>query len=119
MKLSEAIIQGAQRHHQSFGAMLSGGKTDIFGCVYEITFGTPSGTNYYWEQLIPKYPLLASRRLRQCPVEGCDMQRKKFASVLFHLNDFHRWSREKIAVEYVQLIEREVGLLNYSDDQFR
>ena len=35
--------------------------------------------------------------IRKCPAEGC-RKRLTLASILVHLNDDHRWTREQIAV---------------------
>lgn len=62
---------------------------------------TPN-TGSILNELLKICPGLA-RIARPCPVSPCDYPRRPLNEVIVHLNDGHKWSREKIA-EWLDII---------------
>src|SRR5690348_3552204 len=97
MKLSEAIRLGATLRPQGFGRFIADGKSCAWGAAYE-AIGSEGGptavdpSEWFWFYTIPF----------NCPECGAD--ERKTGDVIIHLNDFHHWTRERIA-DWVATIE--------------
>jgi hypothetical protein len=95
IELAKAILAGAERRPQAFGAYFSSdGRSCALGAAYE-------GVH-----LLPEFPGPLHPRLerlfncleyviKRCP-EGC-RKSLPLAALIVHLNDDHHWSREAIA----------------------
>jgi hypothetical protein len=102
MRLSEAIRLGSMLRPQGFGHMWSGGKSCAVGAAYE-ALGYGDGKDVFLPRDL--YDLLISRIfLMPC---GCTPYQLRFSLVtaITHLNDAHRWTRERIA-DWVETLER-------------
>lgn len=101
MKLSEAILKGCNGTHQHFG-----GWTDGQGgaCVMEAA-RKAVGVNH--ENFNKYFPTADFVHALGCPIEGCEMAKQ--LHVLAHLNDHHRWTRERIAYWVRDTFEQETG----------
>lgn len=103
MKLSEAIRLGAMLKPQGFG-----GTTKDASCALRAAsdaLGIPElrhllyyGLNY--EELKGRFPFL--RCEAHCP--ACSARNDDTLSIIWHLNDTHRWTREQIA-DWVATVE--------------
>lgn len=101
MKLSEAIRLGAMLKPQAFGDYTDGIGTCAMGSAFEAIGITPNA-----EESAPAEWLAFLARDHACPVcrrkqSGGDL----IDGVIPHLNDDHRWTRERIA-DWVEIIER-------------
>lgn len=100
MKLSEAIRLGALLHPQCFDTMRTyryyrDGRRDILGTC---ALGAAEEAGYH-AQRQSDWIVLA-----QCP-EGCPLDGPVWlGNVVSHLNDYHRWTRERIA-DWVATVE--------------
>lgn len=113
MRLSEAIRLGAMLNHQEHWYLkndLNGG-TCAFGAVAEAFGVDPAAEEFVFAALRTKYPwLLNDARCPACHAIVGAWRRFRHEEVdvedvVIHLNDDHRWSRERIAfwVETVEL----------------
>ena len=101
MKLSEAIMLGAALKPQGFGQILRDGKTCALGAAHDslgLSFRCEYGGGCELENL---YPFLMGQQF-ECP--ECGGGDRLAFIIASHLNDRHKWSREKIA-EWVASIE--------------
>lgn len=113
MKLWQAILIGCDRRAQAFKSLfvkdLDGKcRSCAFGAAYEATFGVKVIdviTNDQNTQFSKAYPVIFQES--ECPCCGC-FTKRPVEDVVTHLNDNHRWLREKIAREFVKPIEEEV-----------
>lgn len=105
MRLSEAIKLGAMLKPQGFGdyqtrnggACALGSAMDAVGVETDIQ---NSLTDLLLGQLLP-----ATNTSAACPVKPCnDDFAREIGSVIVHLNDDHRWTREQIA-DWVATVE--------------
>jgi len=85
IKPSEAIRLGCLTTVQTFGYYRDDGATCAIGAM-AVGFGGNMGKAWAFEDLTEDF---------DCPVAGCDND--DCDSVIPHLNDSHRWSRERIA----------------------
>ena len=97
--LADAIRKGADRRpEQAFGDYFRGRKASCaLGAAYEGMYRLPDNADgtrptkdleWFFDCL--------EGSVRRCPADGC-RKRLTLASILVHLNDEHRWSREAIA----------------------
>lgn len=104
MKLSEAILLGSMLRPQAFGHMTDGVGTCAWGAAEE-AMGTPlndlRNSRGKIGALRPQWNWTADEQ-DQCPV--CGLTRDVANIISEHLNDTHRWTRERIA-EWVAAIE--------------
>ena len=96
MKLSDAILLGSTLKPQGFGFGSTRPHLDrlcAFGAAYlALGMGGAMSDLYPWLD-----------NLDSCPV--C-MERERIAWIISnHLNDEHRWTRERIALEFVRPLE--------------
>ena len=98
-ELADAMLEGiGRRPDQSFGEYYRGRRSSCaLGAAYEGMYrlpDNPDGTRptkdleWFFDCL--------EGSVRKCPADGC-RKRLTLASILVHLNDEHRWSREAIA----------------------
>lgn len=108
MRLSEAIILGASLHPQDFNVL---GKIDhdnvllstcALGAAMEaISLSVVDALVFGIAPLVDVYPWL--RLFGTCPQPSCQHS-NHFYSIIAHLNDIHKWTREQIA-EWVSTVE--------------
>lgn len=99
MKLSEAIRLGAMLKPQGFGDDATerhATESCALGAAYDAASVEPRA----WHALLRAFPLADVISARHCP--ECQMW---FWSVIPHLNDDHRWTREQTA-DWVETVER-------------
>ena len=109
LRLSEAIRLGATMKPQAFCAFYRNGGSCALGAAFDAIGLDPDDPD------TTTYPISwswALAILRECPV--CHEP----AGIASHLNDVHRWSRERIAdfVEVLEL-EQEMNATNKSSGQ--
>ena len=96
LKLSEAIRLGAMWRPQAFGVLTDGVGTCAIGAATE-AMGLPLDDEMpnprEWDFVL---------KIRACPV--CITHDPDRLNVVAHLNDDHRWTRERIA-DWVETIE--------------
>lgn len=95
MKLSEAIRLGSMMKPQSFNS-----DTDGATCALQAACEALGRPVEDWCELVWEYENLADLEPR-CPQCG---RAEEFEGVVWHLNDTHRWTRERIA-DFVEQIE--------------
>lgn len=116
MKLSDAIEVGAQLRPQAFGSYFTGtSRADACSCAlgaaYEATFpdrplAHDALVNDFDRTLAVTFPILKAEEKLFCPeCAGASSFNDNLCNVLIHLNDEHRWPRERIA-GYVRGFER-------------
>lgn len=107
MTLAEAIRKGAEQCPQAFGAW----RRVVEGLTVEACVLGAAALAWYGElgdegtraKAIEAFPVLTRPWPGECPVFGCVDKRGDgillftLEQVLIHLNDHHRWSRERIA----------------------
>lgn len=109
MKLSDAIRLGAMLRPQAFGELVKEIAPGVFGtCAFgaaeeaichDFEIGVADATCEIASVYAVYRPLL--KRWSLCPV--CT-HGEEIAEIVHHLNDWHRWTRERIA-EWVATIE--------------
>ena len=120
--LSQAIRLGCVLSTgQAFGVLSDGKRrTCAWGSAYQAIGVIDSAGEIDEEKckVIPQmWDVVAAHSPVVCPVNGCDkvpaalMSAVNAGTTITHLNDVHRWSRERIA-DWVESIEREISL-NY------
>lgn len=106
--MSEAIREGAKLRPQARGWTIKDGKTCATGAALEAIEGTVNESDLgYVERLFSLYPY--TRTKADCP-EACGHYDgdSTVLSMIAHLNDVHRWTREAIA-DWLEEIERAAG----------
>lgn len=93
-KLWRAILEGCKYKGQAFGKMFRENKSCAFGAAMD-------GGNQFIVEKTPVFDRLPSTK---CP--SCRQFSFKL-SVIAHLNDDHRWTREAIA-EWVKTLEDQI-----------
>lgn len=102
LKLWEAILIGSDRRAQGFKEMfVTQPNGEIYSCAFgaaeEAISGVPKSSRV---DFLKHYPFL--KVCHSCPKCGGNAA---LVDTILHLNDFHRWPREKIALEFVRPIE--------------
>ena len=100
LELADAIAEGARRRpHQAFGEYFSDqGGSCALGAAYEGAYSLPDDVHAVRPRLDRLFDCLENVR-RKCP-SGCN-KRLPLNSIILHLNDDHRWTREQI-VEWLK-----------------
>ena len=101
MKLSEAIRLGAMLRPQTFASFFGDDGSCAIGAASEaagLRVGRAVDVDGLRKMWAPIWAIKA-----QCPV--CD-KRRGVASIIGHINDDHRWTRDQIA-DWVESIESE------------
>lgn len=103
MKLSEAIRLGAmmkpqwfEKLHDGDGSCALGAAADAIGFVVGELFSVTGKDSIH--AFFKHFPEMEDKR--NCPVCGLNIR----YSAIAHLNDFHRWTRERIA-DFVETLE--------------
>lgn len=104
MKLSEAIRLGAMLRPQVFGDYFISGGSCAVGAAAEACGIAESGTQRFRVFEHSHVSVFA----RSCPVCGFPP-----SNVVVHLNDWHRWTRERIA-DWVATVEPKDALVPVS-----
>ena len=97
MKLSEAIRLGSMMGPQCFGYMRLGEATCALGAAYKALDDSVREVS-----MTDIYPWLAKKII--CPVDYCSGITEVIFIIAQHLNDDHRWTRERIA-DWVATVE--------------
>ncbi len=110
LKLWQAILIGCDRRAQGFGSLfrtMSDGSciSCTWGAAIEGTFNK-TDPNYGGDLLRECYSF-AFNPINKTNCPACSSYRS-IACILVHLNDYHYWPREKIALEFVKPIEQEL-----------
>lgn len=108
MPLSQAIRLGAMLHPQGFGECFDGVGTCAFGAARE-AIGIDPG----WPMVTDKWPWMSRYVVGKCPQCGVDAALPSIVSM--HLNDGHRWTRERIA-DWVESEERKLEATEQSSE---
>lgn len=97
MRLSEAIREGAKLRPQAFGYYVdSSGSCSIGAAAEGIAGYNPSGQVCAILSAAGHWPTLKAPS--HCPEKDCEIRPDaNVEAVCLHLNDDHRWSRERIA----------------------
>jgi hypothetical protein len=98
LALADAIRAGARRRReQMFGAYFDGTeRSDALGSAYEGIYRLPADASGIRPKGIYKFFNCLDDRVRRCPEPGC-VKQHLLDSLIIHLNDDHRWIRERIA----------------------
>jgi hypothetical protein len=94
MRLSDAIRLGAMIRPQAFFGLFKDGGSCALGAALEAIRGDEADM----EGFLHQFSDTAAIGVVLCP--GCEPGRRQYGpldAVVAHLNDFHRWSRERIA----------------------
>lgn len=100
LKLSEAIRLGSMMRPQCFEDYYRNGGSCALGAALEAV-GHPFGNNHPGREE-DRWPILLTVDAMPCP-EHCG---QPMFNAITHLNDFHRWPRERIA-DWVESIEKQ------------
>jgi hypothetical protein len=108
MRLSEAIRLGALIRPQAFGSYFYDGRSCALGAAMEaandVDGRLASMEDFYQRVSIP------FGELRACPAKRCHWGQHGLNdqygadNLVVHLNDYHRWTRERIA-DYIETLE--------------
>ena len=96
--LADVIREGARcRPEQMFGAYFEGtDRSDALGSAYEGIYRLPADATGIRPKGIYRFFACLDDRVRRCPEPGC-IKQHLLDTLIIHLNDDHRWSRERIA----------------------
>ena len=96
MTLSEAIALGAMTKPQAFGELFRDGRSCAWGAALD-AIGEPYGYHVsFWPWV---------DNISECPDTSChERMPQEVRYLILHLNDHHRWSREKIS-DWVATVE--------------
>lgn len=101
MKLSEAIRLGAMMKPQGFEVLIADGRSCAIGAAADAIGANVDDSSGSMSAVPPKlrtaFPLLSVCADSPCPSKDCGVIRCGVSSVIIHLNDTHRWTREEIA----------------------
>lgn len=98
MKLSEAIRLGAMMKPQAFEDYLDEGNTCAMGAALDAIGQLDS------DHCDSEYFPLVDVAVTRCPICRLRTAAGNVSSTIFHLNDDHKWTRERIA-DWVATIE--------------
>jgi len=102
VRLSEAIRLGSMLRPQIFGQMSNALGSCPFGAAKEAIGDRAPECFWDPERTFPVVGLLPM----ECPVCG-EVEKLRASIISEHLNDRHRWSRERIAA-WIETVEREI-----------
>lgn len=100
LKLSEAIRLGSMMKPQAYTDAEIGAS-----CALEAACEAIGLAACEWVRLDSQYPIL-DRADIHCPLCSSTDDQEAFEEVVYHLNDDHKWSRERIA-DFVETIENQ------------
>lgn len=102
---SDAIRAGAKLRPQGYGYFLQEGRSCAFGAGREAACDPDA----HYSEVYRMYPYLDVMKDQSCPVcQPFTVASHSLASIMFHLNDDHRWTREQIA-DWLQQEEDKLG----------
>lgn len=104
MKLSDAIRLGAMTGRQAFGAYFMGSDASCALGSAARACNVKRGLASMYAALNTEFPILDVIDRQQCPACCTLRQQETRTALIPHLNDDHRWKRERIA-DYVETIE--------------
>jgi hypothetical protein len=107
MRLSEAIRLGAMLKPQGFGATVMRSRHVETSCTLRAACDAlgVDVSEYPYGEMAARYPFL---RGLPCPACGGTDGGHTGVYVVFHLNDVHKWTRERIA-DWVATVEPQSG----------
>lgn len=108
---SGAIRDGAKLRPQGRKKFFEEGKTCAVGAGAEAVFGLPLP---HYSETYRAFPYLDAACGSTCP--ECDGPGTTLSSLIFHLNDDHQWSRERIA-DWLYLEEEKLGFITLTTEQ--
>lgn len=116
MLLSEAMRIGASWSKQIFGELLdANNNTCAVGSVAQVV-GLLRDVDCKYGVIIDNlrkmYPIMNNND-RYCPNNCPSPYKRDVLYTIFHLNDVHKWTREKIA-DWIEGIEKKEGIKNES-----
>lgn len=91
MKLSEAIRLGAMLKPQGFGEYVRAGATCAMGAAFDALGALD--VPFSESEVFPIVSIVSPR----CPICNARSYCGDIGSMIFHLNDDHKWTRERIA----------------------
>jgi hypothetical protein len=108
-ELAAAIRFGATRRpEQSFGEYYHGRRASCaLGAAFEGLYRLPEEVGQLHPKRLERLFDCLEGTVRTCP-EGCK-KRIILAAMIIHLNDDHRWDREKIAAWVAGNVDEETG----------
>ena len=105
MELWQAILLGSELRGQAFGDYV----VDQKSCALEAAREATGSENI--DELVSRYRAQMSLRM-PCPACGLTIDPRTYNrepfnvfGIISHLNDGHRWTRERIALEFVKPLE--------------
>lgn len=104
MKLSEAILLGSTLNPQGFCADPAVGDCALWSAARSVGIGAypdDEGRHPDYGLLRDRFPVLNTPDVG-CPV--CGFIEQNLGFIVWHLNDSHRWTRERIA-DWIETIE--------------
>lgn len=104
MKLSEAIRLGALTGPQCFELICLDDATCAIGSAFK-AIGKLNVLSFTYQQFRVEFPIVLIVDQQPCPACGDELHLSFGHSLIPHLNDTHRWTRERIA-DWVEGIER-------------
>lgn len=116
---SAAIRDGAQIRPQAFWGFFRDGGSCAVGAGLEVCEIKPRESCLIPQKLWRAFPYL-QKGVFACPDEGCDDLDMKLnewsaVSIMAHLNDTHKWTREAIA-DWLFLEEEKLGFITLTED---
>jgi hypothetical protein len=118
MKLWQAILVGCRRRKRTkdtlFSEALDG---SVYSCALGAAYEGVAGevcwdNNRAYDRLHKTFPVL--NKETRCPVKGCRSVPMMFCNIITHLNDYHGWSRERIALEVVRPNEEQADVDDFA-----
>lgn len=97
MNLSEAIRLGSTLRPQIGGHLFGDGRSCALGAAGEAIGAEPKDCASSWTQIRSTWPWTLQTSFL-CPACWRPGRPVKALDLITHLNDFHRWTRERIAV---------------------
>ncbi len=103
IRFSEAVRLGAMLTKQARGDYFRYGRGGevVATCAYGAALLAVGAADKENRDSQPRWPYM--RRLAVCPARGCGEVHRR-SDLVMHLNDDHRWSRERIAA-WVETLE--------------
>lgn len=115
MKLWEAILIGCDKRAQAFGGLFQTEGEQIFSCALGAAI---EGAGFGFDAFSVAssfhfaYPIL--RQSSECPERRCG---GTVQDNIIYLNDKCKWSRERIALEYVKPLEESLEVKEVNESQ--
>jgi hypothetical protein len=118
MILSEAIRLGAMLRPQGFGRYIDRSEKVFRSCAFaaavEAVVNKARFTESVIETTITNNWSWVYGKCLACPVRGCDADSRP-SCMITHLNDTHRWTRERIA-DWVETVEPKTPIVESAEE---